>query len=113
MMSVQCMKISRFPVLLILLAGLLLSAFAGADVVQTVGDMKLLYSQSNGFQLFFHDIPIIKGSSLWVVKPDWSAQFYGASANSELLGTATIEDVLNGKRVTLRHQQTGKTLPSH
>jgi hexosaminidase len=90
-------------------AGILVSIVPGlqvaahGDINLSVADLDLSYHPDRGATLSVFDIPVIGGSSLWVVKTGWTGHIYGAPMQPGLLNEATIEDVIGGKRLTLHH----------
>jgi hypothetical protein len=88
-----------------------LTQFTGAQPVEekeikaSVGDMQFQYTAKEGVTLKIHGIPLLNGSSFWVVKPGWKGQIYGAELNKNIVKEATIENYQGGKKITLHHQQ--------
>ena len=65
--------------------------------------MDFHYDPQKGVKLSVFDINFLNQSSLWIVKPGWTYQYYGAIKNKEIIKNARIEDFEGGKKITLYH----------
>jgi len=105
------LKIMNRWLLTILTLILSLGAFSfGAradDLKVQCGDMEFQYTRERGVHLSVSGIPVIRESSLWVMKPAWVSRIYGARENPGLLDNATVEPYQGGKKITIQH-----TLPA-
>lgn len=77
-------------------------------LAERVGDMEFYYTPDQGVSLTVHGVPVIRGTSLWVVAPHFARRFYGPIDNPYLLQKATVEPWQGGRKITLYH----KVLPS-
>lgn len=92
------------PILLFALAALAPPARAevkGDPLKLAVGDMQLVYHPYGGVKLTVFGIPMIKGTSMYFMKPKWVDKFYSEQDNPYLLDKAVVEPYQGGKRVTL------------
>ena len=69
----------------------------------SIADLEFEYNSADGASLSVFDIPVLGGSSFWVVKSGWTGQIYGAPLQANLISEATVEDIIGGKRIILNH----------
>lgn len=67
------------------------------------GDMTFRYTHQ-GASLEIFDIPVMSNSSLWVITPDWKTKYYMVGAQKDLFEKISVEDVENGKKITIPHE---------
>jgi len=75
-----------------------------SGILERCGDMTFSYTQDKGVTLKVFDILLVKESSLWVVTPGWLKQYYNVQEQKDLIKRARVEDLPNGKRITLYHE---------
>jgi len=95
------MAVMTLGVLAILISGT--GPAAQSAISLNIANLDFSYDPDKGASLSVFGIPVIGGSSFWVVKTGWTGHIYGAPLQPDLLSEATIENVANGKRITLHH----------
>jgi len=84
-------------------AGLLCAETNDEPVKIAVGDMQFAYHPYRGAQLSLFGIPMLKGSTIYFMKPAWAGKYYGQQDNPYLLDRAVVEPFEGGKRIILTH----------
>jgi hypothetical protein len=95
------MAVMTLGVLAVLISGI--GTAARSAIHLSVVDFDFSYDPDSGASLSVFGIPVIGGSSFWVVKTGWTGHIYGAPLQPDLLSEADIEDVIGGTRITLHH----------
>ncbi|MBN1900891.1 hypothetical protein JW926_06140, partial [Candidatus Sumerlaeota bacterium] len=72
-------------------------------IIEHCGNMTFSYTRS-GASLEVFDIPFMKDNSLWVITPNWKVKYYQVDAQKDLLQRAAIEEIPNGKKITIFHE---------
>jgi len=73
------------------------------EIHEKCGDLEFWYRPEKGAQLNVFGMPIIIGSSLWVMSRDWSTRYYGPIDQPELLIKASVDAYQGGVRIVLHH----------
>ncbi|MBT4500810.1 MAG: family 20 glycosylhydrolase, partial [Gemmatimonadetes bacterium] len=71
------------------------------SLTATCGDMSLRYDLHQGISLTVHGIEMIRGSSIWIMKPGWVGRLYGAVDNPRIFADATITTAEDGRKTIL------------
>ncbi len=95
------MAVMTLGVLAVLISGT--GTIAQSAINLDVANLDFSYDPDAGASLSVFGIPVIGGSSFWVVKTGWTGHIYGAPLQPKLLSEATIQNVVGGKRITLHH----------
>ena len=74
-----------------------------SGILEQCGDMAFSYTPDKGVTLKIFDISLVKENSLWVVTPGWLKQYYNVQEQKDLIERARVEDLPNGKKITLYH----------
>ncbi len=93
-----------FGLWILLLSISLAATKAPARIYEEVGDMTFEYTHLKGIQLNVHGVTVLKGSSLWAVRPQYNGQYYGNQMNADIVKTAKIISYKGGKIITLIHE---------
>ena len=74
-----------------------------SGILEQCGDMTFSYTPDKGVTLKIFDISLVKENSLWVVTPGWLKQYYNVQEQKDLIERGRVEDLPNGKKITLYH----------
>jgi hypothetical protein len=79
------------------------------EINEKIGDMEFHYDPANGVRLNVFGSPVIKDSSFWVVKPNWTGHIYGTIYDEDFIKRAEIKKSADKIEITLHHHwQKGK-----
>ncbi len=73
------------------------------EIILHCGDLQFTYRVNGGVELFYKGIPVLQGSSLWIMNPGWVSRIYGVPDRPGLLEDAEILTVDGGYDLIIHH----------
>ncbi|MDK2972902.1 MAG: hypothetical protein PWP23_2657 [Candidatus Sumerlaeota bacterium] len=71
------------------------------EIIESCGDTTIVWDINQGITITTHGVLVSKGTSFWVMKPDWSERIYGISDSPSILDDAVVSVENGEKTITL------------